>query len=244
MATIKDLLQLDISKIGNEKLQEQVQQIINDHKEAKDKEDFIGVYQPTIDQAYTLVEKFAPDAIQAETNENPCEEIPDQNPVSSSTATKKKKSDKITATKKKKRRAAKKNNKSGDATNVTKNNKTGSASASARKMTLKDVKGLDNEIQQCRIKIKKYNEERRKNQPEKKPVSRYIKIRNHILALGRLIPPGLKDDLDTQKKTKRVLIKAHRELLNTFNMTSLRNIDRDQKEIKEKFEKIEEKLKA
>ncbi|WP_035085288.1 hypothetical protein [Aquimarina latercula] len=242
MATIKDLLQLDISKIGNEKLQEQVQQIISDHKEAKDKEDFIGVYQPTIDQAYTLVEKFAPDAIQKETKENPCEEITDQNPVKkvkSSTATKKKKSG--NATKKNKGSTTTRKNKSGDAT---KNNKRGNDTASATKMTLQDVKGLDKEIQQCRIKIKKYNEERRKNQPEKKPVSRYIKIRNHILALGRLIPPGLKDDLDTQKKTKRVLIKAHRELLNTFNMTSLRNIDRDQKEIKEKFEKIEEKLEA
>lgn len=241
MATIKDLLQLDISKIGNDKLKEQLQQILSDHKEAKDKEDFIDVYQPTIDQAYTLVEKFAPDAIQAETKENPCEEITHQNPVKkvkSSTVTKKKKSG--NATKKDKGNTTTKKTKG---SNTTKNNKSGDATT-ATKMTLKDVQGLDKEIQQCRIKIKKYNEERRKNQPEKKTVSRYIKIRNHILALGRLIPPGLKDDLDTQKKTKRVLIKAHRELLNTFNMTSLRNIDRDQKEIKEKFEKIEEKLEA
>lgn len=112
------------------------------------------------------------------------------------------------------------------------------------KTTKADTLEMNESLKKCDMELKAFRAERRNLLPQKPPPTRYEKIRNHILALGRLIPPKLKENLETQRQTKKILMKAHRDILSSFKMTSLRNIDRDQKEIKEKFEKIEEKLES
>ena len=112
------------------------------------------------------------------------------------------------------------------------------------KTTKADALEMSESLQRCDRELKAFRAERRKLLPQKPPPTRYERIKKHILGLADLIPPKLKDDLETQRVTKKILMKTHRDLLNNFKMTSLRSVKRDQNEFKEKYEKIEEKLEA
>ncbi|WP_299243079.1 hypothetical protein [uncultured Aquimarina sp.] len=213
MTTIKDLLQLDQKKIDDPELKKQVKNIIDEHKKAEDKEFFVKELQSSIDTIYELVKASSPEAIDKSNTESPCDDPDEQKPVSKDKKTKGKKT--------KGKKAAKKEK---------------------PKTTTADTLEMSEGLKKCDRELKAFREERRKLLPQKPPPTRYERIKRHILGLGKLIPPKLKDDLETQKQTKKILMKAHRDILNNFKMTSLRSVKRDQKEIKEKFEKIEEKL--
>ncbi len=212
MATIKDVLQLDQNKIEDSEVKKQVQNIIKEHTMATDKEFFIKELQSSIDTIYELVKEDSPEAIEKKPKESPCAD-PEESKKATSKRNKKNVSGKKTTKKKEQ-----------------------------PKTTKADVSKMSPALEQCDRELKAYRAEQRKLQPQKPPPTRYSKIRNHIIGLGKLIPPKLKDDLETQKKTKKILMKAHRDILDNFRMNSLRNIKRDQNEIKERFEKIEDKL--
>jgi hypothetical protein len=210
MATIKDLIQLDIKKIEDSELKEQVQSTVKEYKMAKDTEFFEKELQSTIDMIYDYVKEVSPEAIESKQEESPCAD-PDEPKISSG---KKKNTDKSKKTSKKNK----------------------------AKATKADILEMNEGLKKCDMELKAFRAERRKLLPQKPPPTRYVKIKNHIMALGKLIPPKLEDDLETQRQTKKTLTKAHRDILSNFKMTSLRSVNRDQKEIKERFEKIEEKL--
>lgn len=105
----------------------------------------------------------------------------------------------------------------------------------------KELEELDEEIKACRVKIKKYNTEKRKNEPAKPKITRHVKIKKHLIAIGNLIPDKFKDDIKIQKETEKVLLLAYRKIMDTYKITTLK-AQKGEKEIKEKYDKIEEKI--
>ena len=193
MATIQDLLKLDLSKVRSP-LQESVKGIIDDYNGIEAKDIFEKEEKESIDKIYQMITKLSPDAIV----ENPCEDPMEEKP-------KKKPSDKKKGTRKKKKKVSKISEKE----------------SPKRTSTKKDLNLVLEEIKQCRVKIKKYNEQKRKEEGPKPKPSPYIKIRGHFIALANLIPEKLEDNLEVQKESKKLLKSTHRSLLKIYRMNAL-----------------------
>ena len=222
MATLKDLEQLDLSKIDNPKLKGQVEEVIQGYQEASDKEDYLEVFQPNIDKIYEFVKKFAPKAM-GQSAEADCEcddELEQPKAVKQ-----------------------KKTSSKGKSTKSKKKPKQEPKASSTAKTTKKDLEKLEEEIKMCRVKIKKYNEKKREGAPKKKPPTRYEKIKGHFIALENLIPEKLKNNIEVQKKSKRLMQNTHRKLLDIYKMTALEG-KKDNQELQERLDKVEEKLEA
>lgn len=215
MATIQDLLQLDLSKVRPQALQESVKGIIDDYNGIEAKEVFEKEEEASINKIYQMVTKVSPDAIV----DNPCAD-----PQEEKSAKKSSENKKSTTTKKK-----------------DKTPKKAKKEPPKRTTTKKELDAVLNEIKQCRVKIRKYNEQKRKEEGPKPKPSPYIKIRGHFISLGNLIPEKLKDNLEVQKESKKLLRNTHRSLLKIYGMNALRG-QKDNDELKERFDKIEEKL--
>ncbi|WP_025663313.1 hypothetical protein [Aquimarina megaterium] len=221
MATIQDLLKLDISKVQPEELRLEVQELINDYSEVKSKEIFEKNAAENIKEIYNVVIQISPDAVV----QNPCADPEEEKPETS-------KSQKKSPSKKDEKKSTSK-----------KEQKSSTKDKPKRTATKKDVDAVLDEIKQCRVKIKKYNEEKRKEEGPKPKPSPYIKIRGHIIALGNLIPEKLEGNLEVQKESKKLLKNTHRSLLKIYGMNAIRG-QKDNKELEERFEKIEEKIEA
>ncbi len=103
-----------------------------------------------------------------------------------------------------------------------------------------DLKALDKDIKVCRAKIKAYNEEKRKGQPKKKKPTRHSKIKGHFISISNLVPPSLKENKEVQKEARKILLRAHRGIMNVFRMSDLKT-EQGQEDIKGKYEKVIEK---
>ncbi len=106
----------------------------------------------------------------------------------------------------------------------------------------KELDALSEDIKACRLKIKKYNEEKRKNQPKKPKLMRHTKIKNHFIAIANLIPPAHKENLKMQKEAEKILLRAYRGIMNTYGINFVR-AEAGEKDIKKKYDKMEEKAK-
>ncbi|WP_010178061.1 hypothetical protein [Aquimarina agarilytica] len=110
------------------------------------------------------------------------------------------------------------------------------------KTVKKELDALSKDIKACRLKIKKYNEEKRKNQPKKPKPMRHTKIKNHFVAIANLIPPAHKENIKMQKEAEKILLRAYRGIMNTYGINFVR-AEAGEKEIKERYDKMEEKAK-
>ena len=110
----------------------------------------------------------------------------------------------------------------------------------ATKTVKKELDSLNEDIKACRLKIRKFNEEKRKNQPKKPKPMRHTKIKNHFIAIANLIPPAHKDNVKMQKEAEKILLRAHRGIMNTYGINFVR-AEAGEKDIKEKYDKMEEK---
>lgn len=110
------------------------------------------------------------------------------------------------------------------------------------KTVKKELDALSKDIKACRLKIKKYNEEKRKNQPKKPKPMRHTKIKNHFIAIANLIPPAHKENVKMQKEAEKILLRAYRGIMNTYGINFVR-AEAGEKDIKEKYDKMEEKAK-
>lgn len=110
------------------------------------------------------------------------------------------------------------------------------------KTVKKELDALSKDIKACRLKIKKYNEEKRKNQPKKPKPMRHTKIKNHFIAIANLIPPAHKENIKMQKEAEKILLRAYRGIMNTYGINFVR-AEAGEKDIKEKYDKMEEKAK-
>lgn len=222
MATIQDLLKLDLSKVRPEALQKSVKGIIDDYNEIGAKDAFEKAAGDNIDKIYKMVTKVSPDAIV----ETPCGDPIEVETKTKSTSSK----NKATASKKNQKGSKKKKEET-------------KKESPKRTTTKKDLDEVLNEIKQCRVKIKKYNEQKRKEEGPKPKPSPYIKIRGHFIGLANLIPEKLENNLEVQKESKKLLKNTHRSLLKIYGMNALRGRN-DNDELQEKLDKIEEKLES
>ncbi len=222
MATIQHLLDLDLAKVANPTLTETITEILDSYKNAGDKKDFLKVYQPNIDKAYTLVTKFAPDAIKKEIKKKP-------------STTKKTSLTSASGTPKEKKRKKEEEKPKPQKKPIQKLSATAYAD---RKKEIYD------ELEGCREMIRIDNKQKRALAPPKRPKSTYEKVQSKVLSLGKLIPSNLKGSLEVQRQTKKILMRAHKDILNAWKMTSLRKLEKDQNEIKEVYQEIEAKIKG
>ncbi len=108
------------------------------------------------------------------------------------------------------------------------------------KTVKKELDSLSEDIKACRLKIKRFNEEKRKNEPKKTKPMRHTKIKNHFIAIANLIPPAHKDNVKMQKEAEKILLRAHRGIMNTYGINFVR-AEAGELAIKEKYDKMEEK---
>ncbi|WP_339625436.1 hypothetical protein [uncultured Winogradskyella sp.] len=108
------------------------------------------------------------------------------------------------------------------------------------KTVKKELDSLSKDIKACRLKIKRFNEEKRKNEPKKPKPMRHTKIKNHFIAIANLIPPVHKDNVKMQKEAEKILLRAHRGIMNTYGINFVR-AEAGEKDIKAKYDKMEEK---
>jgi hypothetical protein len=104
----------------------------------------------------------------------------------------------------------------------------------------KELDSLSDDIKACRLKIKRFNEEKRKNEPKKPKPMRHTKIKNHFISIANLIPPAHKDNVKIQKEAEKILLRAHRGIMNTYGINFVR-AEAGELAIKEKYDKMEEK---
>lgn len=104
----------------------------------------------------------------------------------------------------------------------------------------KELDSLSDDIKACRLKIKRFNEEKRKNEPKKPKPMRHTKIKNHFISIANLIPPAHKDNVKMQKEAEKILLRAHRGIMNTYGINFVR-AEAGELAIKEKYDKMEEK---
>ncbi|MEQ3656500.1 MAG: hypothetical protein ABNH00_11605 [Dokdonia sp.] len=110
------------------------------------------------------------------------------------------------------------------------------------KTVKKELDGLSEDIKACRLKIKRYNEEKRRNQPKKTKPMRHTKIKNHFIAIANLIPPAHKENVKMQKEAEKILLRAYRGIMNTYGINFVR-AEAGEKDIKDKYDKMEERAK-
>lgn len=107
----------------------------------------------------------------------------------------------------------------------------------ATKTVKKELDALSEDIKACRLKIRKFNEERRKNQPKKPKPMRHTKIKNHFIAIANLIPPAHKENVTMQKEAEKILLRAYRGIMNTYGINFVR-AEAGEKDIKAKYDKM------
>lgn len=224
MATIEKILKIDLTKIDNEKVRSFAEELIQDYKEMEDKEKAAEIIQESVDKVYALVSKYSPEALSSEL-ENPCDDVTEKKGKGKKKAPKKKK----VTTKKK------------PVENTKSEKKNTSNTKPEQKATKAELNELEEEVKICRVKMKMYREEKRKLEGPKPKPTRYAKIKGHFISLANLMPKGLKDDLKAQKEANRLLRNTHRSLLKIYKMNAIKG-QKDNEELQERYEKIEEKL--
>lgn len=218
MATIQDLQKIDLTKVKNEQLLKWTKDLINDYNTASDKQKMEQIAKQSIDKVFGFIKQTSPDALVSE-DENPCEEE----------LAKAKKKTKI------------KTKKTSPGKRSEKNTSPKTKKTLPLEITKKKIAVIDMEIKQCRLKIRKYNEAKRKEEGPKPKTSRYAKIKSHFVAIGNQIPNKFKENLKVQQEVEKILLRSHRQIIDAFGMSKLKAKE-DQKAIKEKYERIEEKL--
>ena len=208
--TIQQLQDLDISKVQPEALQNAVQELLNDYKETSDKKAFEDIAKENIEKVFSMVERLAPDAVKKPKAKDSESPKKEEKPSSEKEAKKPEVKTKEKETKK------------------------------PSKTVKKELDSLTEDIKACRVKIRKYNEEKRKNQPKKPKPMRHTKIKNHFIAIANLIPPAHKENVTMQKEAEKILLRAYRGIMNTYGINFVR-AEAGEKDIKAKYDKMEAK---
>ena len=109
------------------------------------------------------------------------------------------------------------------------------------KRILEELAALEPELAQCRAVVKEANRKKREAEGPKPKKRRATKLREKLLQLAALIPPNLKDNLDVQEKTEKILLKTHSQLIEAWGMSKVQ-AEHGAKAIEKRFDDIEEKL--
>ena len=107
----------------------------------------------------------------------------------------------------------------------------------------KSFKDIEPDLEDCREKLQKHREQHRKKQGPPKKKNRYTLLRERLLALLPLMPKNLEKNQAVQKNTESILLSTHRKLVDAWEMTP-ETAKKSEKQIHERFDKLEEKSKA
>lgn len=209
--TIQQLQALDINLVQPEGLQKAVKELLEDYKKTSDKKAFEDIAKENIEKVFLMVERIAPNAISSEKKASSKIEKKESKPQTEKTE-KEDKTEKPKESKPKKPAAA----------------------------ITEELDKLSKDIKACRVKIKRYNEEKRKNEPKKAKPMRHTKIKNHFISIANLIPPAHKENIKMQKEAEKILLRAYRGIMNTYGINFVR-AEAGEKDIKEKYDKMEAK---
>ena len=212
MITIKQLQEINLQQIDSEPLKTALQEILSDYNKASEKTVFIEHAQDNMNKIYDLVKKAAPGALNKKTAK-----------VSTPNEVKKVRKKVVKKPKSNPKKVASKK----------------SVSKQSSEQFHQELSELDKRIKMCRSTIRKYNEEKRKNQPPKPKPTRYNKIKGYLIALANLVPKSLKEDAEVQQQLKQILLKTHRGLIRTYQMNSAIKAQATENAIKNKFKKQE-----
>ena len=108
------------------------------------------------------------------------------------------------------------------------------------KEILEELKTLEPELEACRATIREYNQKKKEVEGEKPKKTRYTKLKEKLLSLINLMPDNLKKDVNVQRKTEKILLTTHRELVAAWGMNKV-NAKPGAEAIKDKFDAMEEK---
>lgn len=295
MATIKDLKDLDITKVKSEALGQEILKLLSEYQEIEDKDFFIETNQKFIDKFFSMTKKNYPDAIKAKAapsktgQKKEAVKIPDSDiralaekalleladikeqygpqgsdrdlfTVMDSYLNEALDDEKLEAKIKKAVKAYISNqpdisdkqikklmdktiSKLGKAVGVPitqhKPDKP-KAERETSKRIMEELKKLEPEIAECRATIREYNKKKREAQGPKPKKSRYTLLKERLLSLVSLIPAKLQEDPQVYTKTEKILLKAHRELIEAWQMSKVK-AKHGAEAIKDKFEAMEEK---
>lgn len=104
-----------------------------------------------------------------------------------------------------------------------------------------EVEQINKKLEECQNDLKGCKK-KPTNPKKKRTLTRYAKIQNHLIAIGNLIPPRLKENIEIQKQTKRMLKEMHRKIVTHYRMISLKQICSTQEQIEEKYKAIVTRL--
>ena len=108
------------------------------------------------------------------------------------------------------------------------------------KEILEELKTLEPELEACRATIREYNQKKKEVEGEKPKKTRYTKLKEKLLSLINLMPDNLKKDVNVQRKTEKILLTTHRELVAAWGMNKVK-AKPGAEAIKDKFDAMEEK---
>ncbi len=230
MATITDIQEIRITNIQDPEIQDLVKKLQQDLKNTTDTELQEDGQQEDIDQIYDMVKSLAPTAITKQAA-SPCLEAPQTSSKEKDEPKTDKKKDSNNTKKKTKKTKKKERPKSKPKVKVNPNSDDRKA----------EREKLNKKAQHCKLMLRKHYEEMRKLEDPKSKPTRYQKIKNLFASIGNQIPDKLKNNLEVQQETEKILLRAHRQIIDAFGMSKLK-AQKDQQAIKEKYDQIAQRL--
>jgi hypothetical protein len=216
MITIEDLKSIDLDKVPEESIKEQIQELLNEYEEVEDKESFQKDTAKSISKIYSMVKAISPEAIEGESEDKP------------------------TGKRAYKKRESKKNTNKQEA-EIPFPEKDEKKKEADSKQAMKEIEEIGVEIEACRRVIRDYNKQKR-DAEGKTPVKklRITKLKDKLLGIGKLIPEKLKDDKDVRDDTKRILLETLRSIKKSWGLNVIKPAEDG---IKEQFAAMDEKQK-
>lgn len=212
MINIEKIQALDLDKIDNGAIKQEIDKLLKEYQASEDKKDFVEATSESTALIMEMITDLFPGAIQKET---PCDDtllISKQtiNKVSSKTASKAKgpikslKRDKNTPSKKK------------------------------DKTSLKLLEDLQKEVEECR---KRGASRKNRKMTPSIPKTIYDKIYSHLNAIANLFPDRFREDEQKVAQLKRVSLGTHKKLVSLFEMNEAL-AEKGRSELKQKFKKM------
>lgn len=221
MVTIEALKKVDLSKVGNQVLKENIQGLIEAYDRLGE-EQFrqLKEGQAQMDKMYQFVQKAFPEAIPAPEEEKPKRSRPPK-PLADKLEDAGKEADAERKKAEKRRKEAEK--------------------AEQSRAAAQEIDEVDMvEIEQCRRTIREFNKAKREadgTKPVKK--SRLTKLKERLLGLAALMPDKFKKDRMKVAETEEALLDTLFTLQKAWEMNK---VDAATEAIKEKFEEMEDKI--
>ena len=254
MTQIAQIEALDLTKIINEDIKNEIQKLIQEYSTAEDKQDFIEATKESATLILEMVQDVYPEAIAEK--EKPCVEVvvsskevvkPTQVAVKKEVAKPKQTTLKKKVVKKRKAPSSKKENskihtpkkqevKSKQVKKKSTNKKNKPATPALSKL-----EALQKEVEECRKRGAT-----RKN-PKKKtttiPKTMYEKVYNHINAIANLVPERFRDDKQKIAEVKRMSLHIHKKVVGVFQMNETL-AEKGKVALKQKFKDITKRIEA